>query len=346
MIEHVELLLLIFIYFYFFILLYDFGVLVRKKNEKKRNENKRKRIFKLINNSDNSNNLKKLERYLRNVNNLYSLCSLMEEDNSNIVTVLNEPKFNSVFISLMYTYKRKSTIERAYFSYVLSYIVIDDERVIEFLKKCLYDKSVYSTENSLNALYKIGNVDSIIAAYRIISNNNLPYNHRLLTDGMNNITHIDLDYFYKKIVENFYYFNSELKIGLVNYFREKKYTLCKELIYKDLLENRQEKEITIAMIRYFTKIQYVDAYKLFIERLNTNFYKDFEYDVVMIQTLRNYDSKETLLLLTKLLKSSNYYVRLNSAKVLKHLVKDLREIDIQDDNFAKDMLIYMMSQEG
>ena len=66
----------------------------------------------------------------------------------------------------------------------------------------------------------------------------------------------------------------------------------------------------------------------------------------MIQTLRNYDSKETLLLLTKLLKSSNYYVRLNSAKVLKYLVKDLREIDIQDDNFAKDMLIYMMSQEG
>lgn len=345
MIEHVELLLLIFIYFYFFVLFYDFGVLVRKKNEKKRNEKKSKYILKLVKDSDNSS-LKKLEKYLRNVNNLYVLCSLMEEDNSNIVSTLNERKFKEVFISLMYTYKRKSAVERAYFSYVLEYIALDDDRVVDFLKMCLYDKSVYSIENSLNALYKIGNVDSIIDAYKIISNNNLPYNHRLLTDGMNKITNIDLDDFYSKILANFYSFNLELKIGLVNYFREKKYSSCKERIYKALLENRQEKEVTIAMIRYFTKIKYTDAYILFIERLNKNYYKDFEYDVVMIQTLRNYESKETFDVLTKLLKNSNYYIRLNSAKVLKYLVKDLKEIDIEDDNFAKDMLLYMMNQEG
>ena len=117
--------------------------------------------------------------------------------------------------------------------------------------------------------------------------------------------------------------------------------LLKRLTKKDL-----EKEVEIALIRYFSKVNYKEANKLFMSRLEDNYYHDFDYDVVMIQVLGSsteLDNK-VLKVLENCLTNSNYYVRYNAAKVLHNKI-DLRTIKNVNDPFMKDMIDYFISQE-
>ena len=80
------------------------------------------------------------------------------------------------------------------------------------------------------------------------------------------------------------------------------------------------------------------------EEIWNNYYNDFEYDVVMIQTLANYPSDKTIKVLKNALSSYNYHVRYNAGKSLSRMT-NLTKITGLTDPFAKDMIEAFISQE-
>ena len=358
MLENIELILYVFILFYFLIILYDAISLYTKKNEKNRSNKKKQLLIKLIINHENpkdKNVLKKTNRELVNklkkLPYLASLGNLLEENikieelnNKRIVDVLNNGTYDNIFVRLATIYDRKESVAEAYYAYILKFIHPDREEIYDFLFHSILSSSIYSVENALFSLYHIGNSKMVCEAYKLMSRENVYYNYKLISDGMMEFTS-SKDELCRELYNAFDLFNEETKIGVLTFFRNCKYDIKEDLL-KRLTKKDLEKEVEIALIRYFSKVNYKEANKLFMSRLEDNYYRDFDYDVVMIQVLGSsteLDNK-VLKVLENCLTNSNYYVRYNAAKVLHNKI-DLRTIKNVNDPFMKDMIDYFISQE-
>ena len=208
----------------------------------------------------------------------------------------------------------------------------------KYLFHILTIKSVYCVENSLKALYNTGNIELVVKGYEILSKNKSMYYSRLITYGIEEFKG-DKKALAEALYKDFINFSTECKIGFINFFRNIKYDIGDDLVSK-LERYSYSKELEISIIRYFMKVKNVKAYKLFIKRLEEDYYEDVEYDIVMIQTLANYKTKKTIEILTLKLSDYNYYVRYNSCISLDKIT-DLKKI-VTNDNYAKDMIKYII----
>lgn len=354
MLEFVQYILLLFLLFYLLILIYDVAFLRSKSRKDKISKTKINIITELITEFENSNKeekskiSKKIISKLKRLSYLYCLGLLLEKNESingkYIMDIMHEKTYDNIFIRLTEIYSKKDLLSKTYYAYILKYVCKKDEKIYDFLYELLMSSSIYSTENALMAFYHIGNPSLIISAYKKMSKKNILYSNKLISDGL-------LEYsgnkneLCSKLYDNFDKFNEEIKIGILTYFRNCKYNIKEELL-KRLEVKNSEKEIEIAMIRYFSKVYYKKAIDLFINRLDEGYYDDFEYDVVMIQSIISVDklTKKMVSVLEKCLCDSNYYVRLNAAKILKEKI-DLRTLEDIHDKYAKDMIKYVMSED-
>ncbi len=343
MVENIVFILGFFILFYVFLLIYDISSLYQRKKQSKIEKKRKEKLCKLIQekeqNKEAKKSHKKLYNKLKHLSYLSSFCSLLEEnitiEQKKLRDIVAQEVYTNLFVSLSNFYIKKDNLSSAYYAYVLRFIKIQSPEINDFLYKCLSSKSVYSVENALLAFYSFGEVDSIIDAYLFMSRKNVEYGHKLVADGLLNFNG-SKEELCSKLYEKFDRFLESFQIGFLTYFRQCQYDLKKEL-YDRIEQNQMTKEITIEMIRYYSKVNYKKIAALLLERLENNYYKDFEYDVVMIQTLAAYPGKETIQVLKKCLSNTNYYVRYNAAKSLNGMT-DLRKVIDLEDPFAKEML--------
>lgn len=334
MLQNIELILAFFLLFYFLILFYDFSVVFFRKSASKLDSYRRIKLEKIIK----ASNTKLLIRKLRSLNYLYVFNQMIDENNEEIVSFLN--KENAVIERrLTRVYMYKDNLSKAYFSYTLSKVKVSSYGE-EFLLKMMSSNSIYCIEDSLKALYHLKNPDLLVRAFKKLSRNKVHYSDKLITDGILGYDG-DKAVLSQKLYENFSKFSTICKIGFINYFRYILFDIGDEIIFS-LKNESLEKELEIAMIRYFTKVKRNEAYELFIERLENNYYNDFEYEVVMIQALGNYNCQKTIDVLTKKLSDFNYYIRYNSCLILDKLT-DIRKLRT-DDGFAKDMINYILDE--
>lgn len=352
MVINVEFVLSMFVLFYFLILFYDLATLYRNRKRKKIDEKFKNELIELI--FEYENVLDKEEKHemandilkkLKKVSYLNILGHLLEDNcnigNEKVRDIIINGNYDSIFLRLTEFYSKKDSLVKAYYAYILQFVNIEKEEIYEFLYQCISTPSIYCVENALLSLYKLGNVNAIVHAYVLISRENIYYNNKLIADGLITFNGNQAQ-LCKKLYENFNKFNDESKVGLLRYFKNCKYDLSKEIL-NDFGKKDLDKEVEIAMIRYFTKIKSKKASELFVNRLNENYYNDFEYDVVLIQALENNSIPSVIPALEKASKSSNYYVRYNACKVLKKLT-DLEKIKNITDPYQKDMIDYFKSQ--
>lgn len=352
MVINVEFVLSMFVLFYFLILFYDLVTLYKNKNSKKLDEKFRNELIELIFEYENATDkeeshelVHELIKKLKKMSYLSVLGQILEDNcdigNEKVRDIITNGNYVSVFLRLTEFYSKKEPLVKAYYAYILQFVNIEKEEIYDFLYQCILTPSIYCVENALLTLYKLGNIDSIIHAYFLISRENIYYNNKLIADGLSNFSGSQKE-LCNKLYESFEKFNDESKVGLLRYFRNCKYNLSKEIL-NDLNRKDLDKEVEIAMIRYFTKVKSKKASEVFVNRLNENYYNDFEYDVVLIQALENNSSPSVITALEKASKSSNYYVRYNACKALKKLT-DLEKIKNITDPYQKDMLDYFKSQ--
>ncbi|MCI8485431.1 MAG: HEAT repeat domain-containing protein [Lachnospiraceae bacterium] len=352
MISHIEVILIISVIFFIFILFYSIVCFYFEKHEEELEQKRKEKLIILFEEREKANPVQKQKinkqilTKLKQLPYLYIFGEVLEKNDvlieGTIGKAVSKNSYNPLFSSLALMYEKKDNVAKAYYAYILSFIKPKTKQVREFLKNCILSDSIYCVDNALLAYSSLGDVDIMIEAYLMMSKKNIYYDNRLVVEELANFAG-SKEKLCKKLYQNFDKFNEQLRIGFLKFFRQCRYDIRKEL-FEELKIKGLEKEVEIEMIRYFSKISYEEVASLLLEKLENNYYNDFEYDVVMIQTLANYPSDKTIKVLKNALSSYNYHVRYNAGKSLSRMT-NLTKITGLTDPFAKDMIEAFISQE-
>ena len=217
--------------------------------------------------------------------------------------------------------------------------------MVDSLLELVKEQNLYCRENALQALYSIGDADSVINALKILDKTGSFHHGKMITDGLlcfsGSVDELD-----GKLWEDFVEFSAVLKQAFLDYFRFSSGNHCEKML-QIMIDNRENQELRFSAIRYFAKYRYEPALKHLYA-----FAKEdspvWEYRAIAAFTLGNYPADETERLLKKLLCDRNWYVRYNAADSLERLgIRYEEMIDIFEgrDRYAAEMLRYRFDRK-
>ena len=244
-------------------------------------------------------------------------------------------------------YLKHNEMEQAYFCWVIAdlYEDINKEtlRLAKMLLPYLDGSTIYCRENTLSALYRLGDIMGIEAAFSIISEQREFHHGKLISDGLLKFqgNHEELA---RRLWQHYDDWKPEMMAAIIDYIRYVSPNFGDEF-YPVLKDSSSNLEVRLAILRYYRKYVHLGAYPVILECAKGTY--EIECCIVACTTLDIYQSLETKTVLKKALSSSNWYVRKNAAASLLKMANqiDIEEILQGNDPYAKDMLFYTMQEK-
>lgn len=327
---------------------------LRKKVEEKQNllkqEFYKKKIKEEINQFENGNLISDmhtlfLKDKLIHIKNLLIfeevLLSLQKENQNSIKQYCMRNA--GAFSSLIQYYRKKSSIQKAYFIHVLSIfpeLMHNNDNMVDYaMMHFVFDSSVYCRENAMLFFYHKGIVEEVVNSLKKIDKRKLYYNPKMLADDLLQFkgSHNQLS---SSLLEEFNEFSVNFQSAIIQYIRFAGVNK-KEELYQKLLSGTYDKEVDLSMIRYFARFKFNPVLKQLLKFMEDKSTYSCEYRIVTAFALATYDKKEVRKVLIESLKDRNWYVRRNAAVSLSKMalsVKELQESMKTKDSFAKEML--------
>ncbi len=256
-----------------------------------------------------------------------------------------------VFLRLTAEYGKHGHIEQSYFSYIIAEFGIDRgqeafDGIIEYCLDKVNGKDVSLRENSLKALYSIGNPDAILAAWTAMENEDILHSNKLLSNGLLKFTG-DKEQLAQLLFRHRREYSDRLLLPVMQfiYYFSGHY----QSDFLEILEDAgADKELQLEALRYFRKYPYEPARQTIQSYLRYRGLVDWEYTAVAALALSRYPGPDTVDCLKETLSDTNWYIRLNSADTLIHGLK-ISQVQLHDiyngrDRFAKEILQYVSSQ--
>lgn len=235
--------------------------------------------------------------------------------------------------------------KRSYTLYLMSEFEIGNKKAGEFALKSLENNSVYVRNNALKVINKNHNIDLFMKALDRINSRKYHFNEKMLIDFLDDYNG-EQDELSNHLYSKIDIYNKDLKKIIVAHFTNmndgSKKTRDKML---EIIKNSDEKELTIASLRYFQVVVDNRAKPYIIEMMN---HKDWAIRATVARMIFEYGDNQVKEKLKKGLEDSNYYVRANSASSFLKLEKKeniIEEALNNEDRFARDILLYSMNME-
>lgn len=355
------------IFFYMFIclalLIFNFTYIF---SENKRNKNRarkarkwekylRKRIVELSDTYIDTLSDPKLERELVKFNSLIAFDDALDVLNEEFTKEQMQSFYEClymVFQSVVYSYKNKDSMERAYVAYLISkYRPCRGEvyrPIMEYLISYFDNSTVYCRENVLNALYSLGNMQAVESAFQIINDRKLFHHQKLLSDGLMQYTG-DKEELAIRLWGHFGEWDSNLIISVIQFINNVSDKFSPEFL-EVIKDKGVDLDIRLAALRYFRKHYYEPACEVIVNILEGGYVSDDKEEanvtlsIVAASVLENYRNDKTTEVLTQALSSQNWYVRYNAAASLMAaaLSEEAEESIINgEDRYAAEILRYM-----
>ncbi len=254
-----------------------------------------------------------------------------------------------VFVYLTFEYSKKNELQSAYFPYIIKkyklFMGAKISVVADMLTNMVKDSSLYCRENALQALYNIGDAESVVTALKLLDNSGYYHSPKMITDGLLEFTgdKSELD---ERLWAHFDEFTLSLRLAFMDYFRFEsgRHT---ETMFSIMTDKNANQELRLSAIRYFAKHHYEPAmdalYDFAADRSLT-----WEYKALAATALANYPTAQTECILKDLLVNRNWYVRYNAAESLERIGVEYDElIDIFEgnDRYASEMLRYRFERK-
>lgn len=237
----------------------------------------------------------------------------------------------------------------AYYAFVLSKMRLCGklaegyrELIFVYLEK---DESVYCRENSLKALYSMGDAQSVAKAFLLLSEKNIYHSEKLLTDGLCGFNG-DFEKLSKTLMKEYARYGECYRIAVTNYlFRRNEHA------FDSYLGHYLKRDISVdercSCLRLLGKNCSQDNERILIQTLEDYQNSEgWEPAAVAASFLGNYTDEEALRSLEIALQSPNWYVRINSARSLVSTniaLGNIRSILKGEDRYAKDALRYVIT---
>ena len=255
----------------------------------------------------------------------------------------------SVFVYLAAKYSKSDKIKAAYFPYVIAkYDVINQKNltlILDLMLDQLHSDSVYCRENALAAIYSTKNCAAAVKALKIIDENESFHHPKLICDGLTEFAGDK-----KALADSLFFcfddFSVTMQLNILNFIRFSGIRYDDKMLTV-LKDEAQDDELRFSAIRYFEKFYNKDAKDILQTFAAGNKDLPWQYQAIASSALKTYPDSETGEILKTNLSSSNWYVRLNSAKSCEALGYTYSElIDIFDgsDRYAREIIRYRLDR--
>jgi len=250
-----------------------------------------------------------------------------------------------VFRKLALHFRKCPDMEQAYFAFIIAKYCQGRGREMEELIKVLVglicSRSPYVRENTLRALYSLGDPYSVIYAMTLLNENKVFHHQKLLVDGMNRFQGRH-DLLAKGLWERFERFSPEFQVVIVDYLRYQKEDFCAEMA--DLLTKAKvDKEVRLAVLRYFRNRPYEPIRKVLYGFVTSVTIENWEEGALAASALGAFTDDETIRILCGALTSKYWYLRFNSIEALQRIGID-EKLEAQilngEDRFARELTQY------
>ncbi|WP_053983580.1 HEAT repeat domain-containing protein [Niameybacter massiliensis] len=286
---------------------------------------------------------------LIHLNHLIAFQHALQKQQDEQIDILDDYiiEITSIFVFLGMEYSKKEDMEKAYLAYVISLFwpchMKEHHRMMDILVSYLIETTVYCRENVLQALYRIGNIQAVENALRILNDHHYFHHSKLLADGL--ITFSGNQKFLAQVLwKSCKEWDDEMVIAIIQFI-----TKCDEdfteLFWEMMNDSNVQIEIRLALIRYYKKHYYEPAGKQLCQYIEESDERNVILGIVATSALENYPGATTMKVLKKALHHSDWYIRHNAAIALIHLGitgEEIDEILKGADHYASEMLSYML----
>ena len=298
--------------------------------------------------------VKKMSKQLTNVSKLVAYSqtlALIEAKYKHIDLHSYLSENYEMFQSLGLKYKRKSSIERAYYADFIRRLPpcrSECKPLFDILVSYMENSTVYCRENVLCALSSLGSVEAIENGLKLINDKKWFHHHKLISDCLA-IFSGDKEKLAAVLWDKYKQWDTALMLAVVEFI-----TTCsldyRKIFLPILQDPGTDLEIRIAILRYYRKCIYHPAHSALLECLadddNDN---DIKMKIVAVSALMEYPSRETTDALISAVSSPVWYVRSNASSALVYMQTPesrLAGILNSEDRFAREILRYRLEYEN
>lgn len=291
---------------------------------------------------------KRIEKELVKVGNLMNFHLALESFNH------NDPAFKGFLkelqksiLVLALEYGTKGVMEKAYFAQFFATFNSGqwaEEKFLYIFLEYLYPSTVYVRESVLKAVYSSGQREWILRFFSILTEEHWFHHPKLIGDGLMDYTG-SKEKLTELLCEKRETFSDFIQQGIIQFISQTSGNYQEEML-QCAIDEKKNLEIRLAALRYLKKYPYDQARPILFDfvRDRENLY---QLRVVSARTLGAYSAKETVEVLKEALHDPNWYVRFNVSESLLELkvnLVDLKDIFLDEDKYAKDILLYRLSE--
>lgn len=256
------------------------------------------------------------------------------------------------WLSLGNYYAKQSMTLRAFFAWCTKELGLqnlkDSHELIQLMQKYTLFPSLYCRMNALSALYSFGNTKAVVDTFQLLSQKDISSSSRLVADGLGHFQG-DKRELADALYHNFSSFETDIQVGIVDYFRKDGEHLKHQLIdlLKDPLLNR---ELACALMRYYKKYPVQEYKPVILSWMSWKNRYQWEIIAVTASTLIEYPGEDTVAILKKSLAADNWFIRKNAGIALEELGVQTPQLEatlFEEQTEDIDQLTYdLSSKEG
>ena len=254
------------------------------------------------------------------------------------------------FVQLLTYYSKKSTIQCAYFLYIIGrYRIFENEYTEEMQNTVIgfvRNDSFYCRENAMEAVYASGSSEMVVKALLVLGRSGYYHSRKLITDGLLAFAG-DKETLETLLWQKFDDFPEDYRVGIIDYFRLSAGAHHSRVLAL-MKDETAPREVRYACIRYFKSHFDADAYEALCSFLEKDDRAEWEYVAIAALAMSTYPGEETNAKLKALLHSRNWYVRYNASQSLEELgvqYRDLIDIFEGNDRYAGEIMRYRLDRK-
>ena len=252
-----------------------------------------------------------------------------------------EIPLNLAFQTLIDRFGKKSPIVRGYLAEMAASYGVTTKGVYDFLS----DNLQGSAENLRLQILKTASTLSfdqlLLKALKQLNDDQWHLDQKLLVDCLQ--CYGDEPHKLELLLsDHFDEFHYQVQCAIIDYYQAKTYEEISPVLLKRLLAPNINKEVCIAIIKYFSKITYPPVQSCLLTLAD---HTVWEYAAIASKALASYPSHGTVIQLKKRLGDKNWYIRYNCAMSLAELCDEDEIMTIlkSADPFARDIMTYALN---
>lgn len=250
-----------------------------------------------------------------------------------------EDLINLWFSVLIDRYKTSELVVKEYLIFLIGKYKVNSGKATYFLSEMISRGEYELKEEALYSICKQNNPILLKRTLRALNRLEEPLNRKIITDALNNFSGTTEE---KEniVLADFFILNDHLKVGIIDFMDENYSITLKENLI-DLLENKKtDKEVRLAIIKYFGRHYYPPAKRVLLEMADNR--REWEYAAVAATSMHLYPGEDTVEQAAKRMTDANWYVRYNNSMTLSLIADDERIEDIlqSKDRYARESMLY------